>query len=1201
MVNNKRGFALVVCLSLMAFILLLLVSLSSYVQIEAAQANQSKGQLIARQNALLALHEAIGQLQMAAGPDQRVTATGSLWQNPQPGTEYYTGVWSSEDLDNNNEPDGTFLKWLVSRKNPSETEMIEFVDQPAPIAYDPKTNRYAATDEDYVVLVGEGSVAQDPDIPTEMKGIVAQKKILANNSGSYAWWIGDEGVKARVNIVDPAKISDLTDEEINRYKRAASMAMPRFATENITGLDFLQPNDPSLLKINSINGILNLDENKSAVVRSRFHDITLWSKGVQSNVRNGGLKKDLSLLFELSEENWKNSDFYKNSNTRYFNAPVAGDLSLLFNPKDGDLVNGNKITIPYGDKQLYGPAWDLLRDYYRLYKSVSNSKNSPIIEARAAYPSTSDMPYDIAQKRWSNSIARHAWRHWLGSNDPYMSKNASGAQHWNTIPSFPFVRLTKGVIAPYLSRMTLQVSVEINGTGPDNYQAQWILFPVIYLHNPYSIKIKVPASRFLWSLRDHKIFYNISNTVKVSDIQEISLKSFLQAPGRLWSDGKQGDAEFLLPEATFNPGEVLAFIPDATSWGNSVPMKAANQIDYSTGGDGLYMPPQQLKFINKDGSIGNIDEQHSEFRSLYASNNWTKFAWEIPSKIPGKYNTMSSIMLMGSNQLNNFNWSGSSGQITGGVLSQTRAFTIQELRLRTPVTTFDCYVKPVDLVYGNLTSIVAQKALSFPSFICSNPLAMSDQGMATAAQGSTVLSPARVGYVSDGAIDSSVLTEGFSGSGKGYWGPDLVTLSNATVLDVPSSPLHSIGHLQHVNLTEMPYYPVLAIGNSFPSPFLRNNNSLINSYNKSQGFATGDKIFYDLSYMANYSIWDNFFFSSIAPKEDSKSYSSETEDTSYDIADMIDSFLGKDRLLYNPHVTLYKPNNEKPEDTKSCLTDYNISAARLLTKGSFNINSTSKDSWKALLSGLNNAIIYINKNKVSEFLIEAPAAFTRFSYPNNENESNADYNSQNSWNGFPSLSQDEIENLSKYIVEGVKNRSIHNRSKPNPFNSLSSFVNRMLVSLDKFNSGGLIQKAIEDSGINNRFNSAHTFKTSDWNTNKTQLSSLPTTNLVNFANSDFQLNTASAAATYLLQSDILQGIAPYISARSDTFRIRTYGNFNEKPYGSKESEIWLEAIVQRVPTPVNPLINNQHEPKNVSQVGRNFIIISHRWLSNDQV
>ena len=150
--SQGNGFALVIALSLMAFVLLLLLSITTLVQVETRSAAQAIAINQARQNALLGLQEALGVLQSAAGPDQRVTATGSLWATPSVGTAHLVGVWSSVDGDADGLPDGTFQRWLVSRQNEADTKAINFVDTPMPISV--TGNAYTSTDPNYVVLVG---------------------------------------------------------------------------------------------------------------------------------------------------------------------------------------------------------------------------------------------------------------------------------------------------------------------------------------------------------------------------------------------------------------------------------------------------------------------------------------------------------------------------------------------------------------------------------------------------------------------------------------------------------------------------------------------------------------------------------------------------------------------------------------------------------------------------------------------------------------------------------------------------------------------------------------------------------------------------------------------------------------------------------------------------------------------------------------
>ena len=75
---RQEGFAVVVSLSLLAFVLLLVIALSTLVQVESSSSQIQRQVLEARQSALLGLSVAIGQLQAYAGADQRVTGTAVL-------------------------------------------------------------------------------------------------------------------------------------------------------------------------------------------------------------------------------------------------------------------------------------------------------------------------------------------------------------------------------------------------------------------------------------------------------------------------------------------------------------------------------------------------------------------------------------------------------------------------------------------------------------------------------------------------------------------------------------------------------------------------------------------------------------------------------------------------------------------------------------------------------------------------------------------------------------------------------------------------------------------------------------------------------------------------------------------------------------------------------------------------------------------
>src|SRR5690606_17315168 len=71
---RRGGFALLITITLVAFLVLVLVSLATLTRVETRVAGNSQQVAQARQNALMALNIAVGQLQRYAGPDQRATA-----------------------------------------------------------------------------------------------------------------------------------------------------------------------------------------------------------------------------------------------------------------------------------------------------------------------------------------------------------------------------------------------------------------------------------------------------------------------------------------------------------------------------------------------------------------------------------------------------------------------------------------------------------------------------------------------------------------------------------------------------------------------------------------------------------------------------------------------------------------------------------------------------------------------------------------------------------------------------------------------------------------------------------------------------------------------------------------------------------------------------------------------------------------------
>lgn len=92
--QKEAGFALIITLSLLALLVLLVVSLGALTRLTTRLAVTSAYQTQARQNALLGLGAALGDLQRFAGPDDRLTAQASI-RGGAVRNARLTGIWDA--------------------------------------------------------------------------------------------------------------------------------------------------------------------------------------------------------------------------------------------------------------------------------------------------------------------------------------------------------------------------------------------------------------------------------------------------------------------------------------------------------------------------------------------------------------------------------------------------------------------------------------------------------------------------------------------------------------------------------------------------------------------------------------------------------------------------------------------------------------------------------------------------------------------------------------------------------------------------------------------------------------------------------------------------------------------------------------------------------------------------------------------------
>jgi hypothetical protein len=209
------------------------------------------------------------------------------------------------------------------------------------------------------------------------------------------------------------------------------------------------------------------------------------------------------------------------------------------------------------------------------------------------------------------------------------------------------------------------------------------------------------------------------------------------------------------------------------------------------------------------------------------------------------------------------------------------------------------------------------------------------------------------------------------------------------------------------------------------------------------------------------------------------------------------------------------------------------------------------------------------------------------------------------------LTQAEIVQLSEDVAREVRKRG--------PFLSLSHFVNRSL-SADDLGRAGALQAATDVTrGTTESINSFYAATSSgvpqpNTDSPEQQITYSGSgfyaepldTSAPYEAGKNHRANRLKAMPGWVLQGDILASLGSVISARSDTFVIRTYGDTQNPVTGAVTARAWCEAVVQRLPDYLNTADSAETAPANLSQTdnkkfGRRFVIVSFRWLSPSDI
>ncbi len=1342
--NHRQGFSLILSLTIMAGVVMLVVTLSAFITIESRAAMNQQLATRARLNALVSMRLALAHLQQEAGPDRRSTARADITQpdvsavslrNPM-----WTGVWRTDHPD-------LPPAWLVSGRGdqPAGTQMVSLFQTGATPDYHegylaPWQTDFTAGDRSLVNLVGGGSAAAAED--NRPSGFVTLPKVALPDdhiNGNYAYWIGDEGIKARINMLDVRTTDDTSNAD--QMISLRSPVTPGY--QLIEGLGALT-NPPQLTRLDSVKQLPLLSGYAPAGTGSTtpdarllFHDLTTRSAGVLSDSLNGGLKRDLSIAFELSDSQFAATEFGQGLSGAAATTTEKGveaiTMPVLTSKRNQGGQNVEAAPVfsrTASDGQVRGPTWWVLRDYHRLYKQLGwtpsatgsyRSSGTPTLRARTLWPNVATAQPDgppadngLHDYRLGNRIYGYSDVYNGDLSTPY-NPNASDR---SKLDSGRLITRPLNISAtPYVQRVSLAFGMnqvmwtQVIKVGRRTDIITWRDFelrltPTVVIHNPYNV-------RMTWAPRTTTSSANetpYAAAVSLSDFTdwkfrlrqegattfswEKSLSTLLDQSGT-GSDNEDSLRFYLSdgdsPTITLEPGELRTFAcqPIVGKWGKSQILGGPFN---NQGGLSDLLP------YDKDFDDNFNETLPVHFEIIPAGNLRVRHAI---SCWPGDKLTYSTSP-GNSDKLGFFFDNSEVSEVVFTDLNRGKYPSQGERSFPNWTAVAHKYPRKDDSWDGNspypadakpnpsdlITVIDIEAKLSdatqspFPLFTHSNPMAATGRasaaGRTSSGYGVKGASPSyqltiRAGGTWTGTKSTDPTRDGtpaFSSfsDGRNAFGGNTSTAGGAQKVILTEIPLVqpvSLAQYTHANFGVRDQQPLFSIANSFATPLVDAKNVLQdNGPNWTE---------FDQSYLLNTALWDGYFLSSLAPwmkagtsgtiepavptpayesnsSPNSSTWKPRTPTTDPNekksLAQVISDFVNRGMPLDNPRFTL--ETSRDPVATTGALADYRRSAAVLLNKGAFNVNSTSVTAWTAFLGSAKNLAI---ADKAST----SPSATNNARFPRVLSKDTAavatgNLNDPSNWAGFANLSDTQIANLAKAIVAENKARfALTTRTERDlakapgprlfagltkattPYLSLSEFINRFLCDKDWASRCGALQAAIfradqtYAAGLSDRLfaNAADrkvtrdslTTPTAGWFPNPENIEVAAQTGAS-------RAHVAMGAPGNLLQSDLLQSLGPALATRSDTFTLRCYG---EAALDNGEiCSAWMEVVAQRVPdfidttnvaetgssapkplkiaasAATDPTVSTALTPVN-NVLGRRFKVVSMRWLKVDEL
>lgn len=1175
------GFALIVTLLLMVLLTIIAIGLLTLGSISLRSSSDQGAQATARANARMALMLAIGDLQKATGPDQRISMTSALRAGGDPANPNWTGAADVSPAALTSDAKNARIQWLVSGMDPVPDKPLTISSQ-AGLGDALKLGTFGVTSTATRDLVA-------PLVTINRQGL----------SGRYAWWIGDEGTKARVDVARP-EIPPATDGE--RLTRSQVPLEAGFAKLG-GSWSALAPVPAGAFDKSRLLTLptASLATANRTLAAEYFNDLTTGGFGLPVNVAAGGMKADLSLIFDRSQISRKFGELYLGctpSVTTWNGAPITSFATrnpARFYLSDAISRNGG---LPVG------PNWGILWNYANLWQTTSGQQSQvigghPLVES------------DLRFKTWL----------------PYTNHDQGSFRR--------DVQQTNSPVAPVLSffQMGFRLNSELMPpTNPPSatpvYKAQVGIQPVLGLWNPYNVTIRAAAYRFDWALYPYLRFNYArptgAGTFTDGRLTTLWLREEWTAGGNVIPTPGDGNAgkwlQLETPAIDLQPGEFRLFsVVDRINvragqtyalkpgWSEKgafiVDLKdpAGNNrlvpSGYRAWFGGIWLQDTQSNDVKTKFPSLDLTNASSTWFTLKSGNNVLLRATEIWNG--GSNPSLSTPFLVPEPVV-----SGSSG----GLDTTKTTYLIDDLAgdsVTPNIATWSFFLRTSNQMEG------PDENQRLRGWIDSNPRALVTNslwdGSRIASNGERTgwhttspwmgawNAPGRPRVVGDGRGGNRGLLceagsapsepevsraggryQGFGGGANSLAGGR----NNVILYDVPRSPLVSIGQFQHAQLARYNFEPGFVAGNSYANPRIPLGATANPNFNGINGLNLAD-----VSYDVNRRIWDGFFFSTLGP--DHVGGSGSSFDRFFDIRKLASGAA----TLPNPRMVFAPLPGDATIDgilTQAADRAPEAIAARILVKGAFNVNSTSKTAWKAVLASMGASQLPVLDPQTGAASWQDPAGirFNRFGHvlTNKPYEKGGPGDDDPFWSGWRNLSDAELDQLASEIVREVKERG--------PFRSMAEFVNRNPAAGNpQHQLKGALQAALDrtvNAGLPATVGKAS--------------AQPPGSQFSAAMNGE---NTAAGSASYVMQGDVLQSLAPILQVRSDSFRIRTCGEALDAN-GKVLARAWCEAFVQRVGEYVDsqdPAFDTPAELASSANkaFGRRYDIVSFRWLSASEI